>query len=65
MLQTYEETPTFIPVDITEEDIESVAQKFLGSPGPGGTESEVLQEWLLKFGEDGTIIRTSIDTFVD
>ena len=31
-LETYEETPIFIPVDITEEAVESVAQKNWGAP---------------------------------
>ena len=37
----------------------------MGSSGPGGTESEALQGWLLKFGEDSTRLRTSVETFVD
>ena len=49
-LETYEETPILIPVDITEEVVESVAQKRSGSFGPGGTDSKALQVWLLKFG---------------
>ena len=61
----YEETPIFIPFDITEEALESVAQKKLGGSGPGGTDSEELQGWLLKFGEDCTRLRTSVETFVD
>ena len=39
----------FIPVDITEEAVESVAQKKLESSGPGGTDSEE-KVWLIKFG---------------
>ena len=61
----YEETPIFIPVDITEEAVESVARKFLGRSGPGGTNSEALQGWLLKFGDDSTRLRNSIENFVD
>ena len=57
--------PTFIPVYITEEAVELVAHKLSGSSGPGGTDSEVLQGWLLKFGEDSTRLRTSVETFVD
>ena len=38
----YNKTSIFIPVNITEEDVESVAQKLLGSSGPGGTDSEAL-----------------------
>ena len=42
MLETYEETPIFIPVNITEEAVISVARKLSGSSGPGGTDSEAL-----------------------
>ena len=41
-LETYEEAPIFIPVKITDEDVESVARKFLESCGPGGTDLEAL-----------------------
>ena len=63
-LETYEETPIFIPVNITEETVKLVAGKLLGSSIPGGTDSEALQGWLLKFGES-TRLRTSVDTFMD
>ena len=64
-LETYKETPIFIPVDITEEAVESVVQKRLRRSGPGGKDSEALQGCLLKIGEDSTRLRTSIETFVD
>ena len=37
----------------------------MGSSGPGGTEREVLQGWLLKLGEDITILRTIVENFVN
>ena len=49
-LEMYKETPIFIPVDIMEEAAESVAQKLLGSSVPGGTDSEALQLWIMRFG---------------
>ena len=64
-LETHEETPIFIPVNITEKDVESIAQELLGISGPGGTDSEALQVWLMKYGEDSTRLRTSVETFVD
>ena len=64
-LETYKETPIFIPVGITEEAVESVAQKRLGRSVPGGVESEELHGWLLKCGDVSTRLRTSIETFVD
>ena len=48
----YEETPIFIPVDITEDVIKLVAHKRLGGAGPSGMESEALQVWLIKFRDD-------------
>ena len=53
-LETYEEMPIFIPIDITEEAVELVAHNIFGSSGPGGTDLESLQIWLLRFGEDST-----------
>ena len=49
MLESYGETTVFIPVDMTEDLVELVAWKFWGSAGPGGTDLEALQGWLLKF----------------
>ena len=62
-LETYEETTIFIFVDITEESVESVARKPSGISGPGGTDSEALQGCLMKFGENSTRLRTSVDVF--
>ena len=50
-LETYEEMPIFIPVDIMEESVESVARKRLGSSGPGGTDSEALQNGFWNLGK--------------
>ena len=64
MLETYEKTPIFIPVNITEEAVESVARKLLRSPNTGGTDLEALKGWILKFGEDSTRLRTSVEFFL-
>ena len=48
-LEKYEDTPIFIPVNITEESVESVVRIFSESSGLGGTDSEALQGWLMKF----------------
>ena len=55
----------FIPVDISEYVVKSVVQKLSGSSGPVSTDSEALQEWLLKFIEDSKKLRISIEIFVD
>ena len=40
-------------------------QKLSGSSGPGGTDAEVLQGWLLKSREDIKRICTSVESFSD
>ena len=45
--EAYDEVPDFVDVDITDDVVESVARKLSGSAGPGGTDSQHLQHWLL------------------
>ena len=50
MLEMYEETPIFIPIDITEETVESVARKLFGElrhrrHGLGGTTGMASKIW--------------------
>ena len=52
MLEVYDEMPIFIPVDITEDVVYLVEWNISGIFGPGGTDSEALQGWLLKVGND-------------
>ena len=42
-LEDYEETPVFIPMDMTEDVVKLVAQKLLGITGYGDKYSEALQ----------------------
>ena len=51
-LEAYKETPIFIPLDIMEYVVKSVAQKRLGSAGPGGIDSEALHGWILRNWEN-------------
>ena len=64
-LEAYDETPIFIPVEITEGVVKSLAQKHLGGSGPGGTNLEALKGWILKFREDSKKLLTSVETSVD
>ena len=64
-LEVYEETTIFIPVDITENVVKLVTRKLLGGSGPGGTDSENLQGWLLQFGEYRKRLCTSVEIFID
>ena len=57
MLQEYQVMPIFIPVDFTEDLVESVSRSLTGISGPGGTDLGALQGWILKFG---TIAKKSV-----
>ena len=50
-------------IKIAEEAIQSVSRKHFGSYGPGGTDFDALQGWLLKFEEDSSRLFTSVETF--
>ena len=65
MLEAYNETPIFIPVDIIDDVVKSVARKLSGSLGPGGTDLEALQGWILKSGEGSKRLCTSVENFVN
>ena len=64
-LEVYNKTPIFIFVDITEDVVELVALKRLGSSVLGATDSEALQGWLLKIGEDITKHHISVEILID
>ena len=64
-LEAYNETPIFVPVDITDDVVKSVARKLSGGLGPGVKDLEALQGWILKFGEYSKRIRTRVETFVN
>ena len=38
------------PGDITDEMVTAVSRRLLGGAGPGGTDSVLLQHWLLRLG---------------
>ena len=60
----YDKTTIFIPVDITEYEVELVSRKLLGSYFPGDMESEALQGWILKLREERKRLCTIVETFV-
>ena len=64
-LETYEETPIFIPVYITEESVKLAARKISGSSGARGMDLQALQGWILKSGDNSTRLGTRVETFVD
>ena len=64
-LETYKETPIFIPVENKEEAIKLAVEKRPGASGPGVTDLEALQGRILKSVEDRKILCTSVTIFVN
>ena len=58
------EKTVFIPVDIMESVVKSVARKLYGIIGTGGIDSEALQGWLLKFWYHRKKLCVSVESFV-
>ena len=63
--EMYDKTPIFITMGIMEDVVELVTRKLLGSLGPGVMNSEALQGWILKFGEDSKKIGTSVEIIIN
>ena len=49
-MEDYESTPEFVPITITEDDVEHVAAKLSGSSGLTGFDSTALRNMLLQHG---------------
>ena len=63
-LKAYKEMSVFIPVDIMEYVVKLIMQKLSRGTGPGGTDSEALQGWPLKFGDHSKKLHISVEYFV-
>ena len=64
-LESYEEMPIFIPVDIMDDMVKLVVRKLSGSAGIGGMDSEALQFWLQKFGDTSKTLRIIVEYFAE
>ena len=57
--------PEFTPVDITDYTVTVVAGRLSGGTRPGGTDSVLLQHWLLRFGAASAELRHIVGDFVE
>ena len=55
--------PELTRVDITDNTVTAVAGRLSGGTGPGGTDSVLLQHWLLQFGAASAEIRFIVEDF--
>eukprot|EP00957_Ditylum_brightwellii_P137279 10466017-Ditylum_brightwellii.AAC.1 len=46
----YENIPTLIDIDVTEDTVENVGAKMQGAAGPGGVGSIAWRDWILRYG---------------
>ena len=49
--EAYDECPTSIPVDCSQEIVAEVASKVSGGAGPSGVDGLMLRSWLLRHGK--------------
>ena len=52
--------PQLVVLDITEETVSKTACQLKGAAGVGGTDSETIASWLLKFGTHSQRLRNAI-----
>ena len=57
--------PELTPVDITDDTVTAFAGRLSGGAGPGGTDSVLLQNWLLRFGAASAELRRIVRDFVE
>ena len=54
----------FVPMDMTEDVVKWDAQRRSGSAEPGGTDLEVLQEWIINSGDQSKTLPISVEYFL-
>ncbi len=64
-MEDYEILPDFVDLDVTEDTVEQVARRLSGSAGPGGSDAQALQHWLLRFGGASQELRRAVAGLVD
>ena len=57
--------PELTPVDITNDTVMAVAGRLSGGAGPRGTDSVLLQHWLLRFGATSAELRLIVGDFIE
>ena len=65
VMEDYESTPEFVPITITEDDVEHVAAKLSGSSGLTGFDSTALQNMLLQHGHASKRLRQVLANFAN
>jgi hypothetical protein len=56
----YGQPPLMPGLDVTAEHVEGIARKLQGGAGPGGSNAEAWQDWLLRFGVHSNELREAI-----
>ena len=60
-MHNYDFPPPLMPgLDVTAEHVESTARKLQGGAGPGGSNAEAWQDWLLRFGKHSAELREAV-----
>jgi hypothetical protein len=64
-MEDYDTLPDFVDLDITEDVVEQVARRLSGSAGPGGSDAQAIQHWLLRFGGASGELRRAVAGLVE
>mmetsp|Transcript_13843 Transcript_13843/g.30962 ORF Transcript_13843/g.30962 Transcript_13843/m.30962 type:complete len:156 (-) Transcript_13843:258-725(-) len=65
VFELYDSIPQPVPIVLTSDIVEEVASKLSGAAGPGGTDSEELKTWLLRYGPESLALRTKMAEFAN
>ena len=65
VFEPYNSIPKPVPIVLTSDIVEEVASKLSGAAGPGGTDSEELKTWLLRYGAESLALRTNMADFAN
>jgi hypothetical protein len=64
-LEDYGTSPDFVDLYITEEVVEQVPRRLSGSAGPGGSDAQSIQHWLLYFGGESQALQKAVCKLAD
>ena len=63
--EEYDECPSAIPLDCTQETVKEVAVKLQGGAGPGSVDAIAGKDWLLHHGRASQELREELAEWAD
>ena len=63
--EAYDECPTSVPVDCSQEIVSLVAGKMSGGAGPSSVDALMLKNWLLRHGKASQVLREELAAWTE